>query len=383
MKEYHLFRPLIDVSLSVKAIEGVLQSGFINEGSQVLELTKKVQELLGSNQLVLLNSCTSALTLALKIAGVRHLDDVVTTSMTCVATNMPIKHVGCNIVWADVDPETGMLTTESIKDALTQQTRAVIVVLWAGNCPQIDEIYELCKEKGIKLIIDAAHGLLAEFNGKPIHHFADYTCYSFQAIKHFTTGDGGALVCSSTSDYLQSKKMKWFGLDRDRAKDESGNWKGQQWDVDIDAHGYKFNMNNVAAAIGLAQIGKAQSAVESHRKNSKLLDSLFSNCDLASPLRKTPGENGSSWVYTIVLSERLKDRRDNILEMLNSSGVKAGVVHVPNHHYTCFRDEMRELPGVDEFFARQMSLPCGWWLKEEDIEEIFSIFVKCTREYNV
>jgi len=380
MKEYHLFKPLIEVDRSLSAISEVLLSGFINEGTQVVELTERVQDLLGSDHVILLNSCTSSLTLALKLSGAGHRDDVVSTSMTCVATNMPIKHVGANIVWADVDPATGMLTPETVMSAITERTKAVIVVLWAGNCPQIERIYEICRDRGIKLIIDAAHGLLAEFNGLPIHRFADYTCYSFQAIKHFTTGDGGALVCSSESDYLQSKKMKWFGLDRDRAKDEKGNWKGQQWDVDIDAHGYKFNMNNVSAAIGLANIGNAAEVVRKHRENAAEFDRLFEGFELASPISKIPGEKGSSWVYTVVLTEKYASMRDKILENLNVAGVKAGVVHVPNHHYTCFEDEIRRLPGVDSFFSRQFSLPCGWWLSTADINEIFNIFTVCVEQ---
>ena len=383
MREYHLFKPLIDIEASIGAVEGVLRSGFINEGSQVLELTERVQNILESDRLILLNSCTSALTLALKLSGAGHGDDVVTTSMTCVATNMPIKHVGSNIIWADVNPETGMLTPDTIRSVLTESTKAVIVVLWAGNCPQIDEIYDLCKERGVKLIVDAAHGFLAGFNNRQIHNFADYTCYSFQAIKHFTTGDGGALVCSSDYDFLQSKKMKWFGLDRDRAKDEKGNWKGQQWDVDIDTYGYKFNMNNISAAIGLANLDKAKGALSAHRENASYLDSAFKGIDFARPLLKAPGENGSSWVYTVVLDKNLAPVRDQILEKINLRGVKAGVVHVPNHHYTCFKGEMTNLPGVDSFFSRQISLPCGWWLSREDMSEIFSIFKESVREFCV
>jgi len=380
MKEYHLFKPMIDVEASANEIVGVIKSGFINEGLQVVELTRRIQDILDTDQVILVNSCTSALTLALKLAGIGHGDDVVTTSMTCVATNMPIKHVGGNIVWADVNPMTGMLTPDTICAALTDKTKAVLVVLWAGNCPQIKEIYDICKEKEIKLIIDAAHGFLAEFDGEQIHRFSDYTCYSFQAIKHFTTGDGGALVCNSEDDFLKSKKMKWFGLDRDRAKDEKGNWKGQQWDVDIDTYGYKFNMNNISAAIGLANIDKAREALGIHRENASHLDSMFSGVDFANPLQKVPGENGSSWVYTVILDNGLAIHRDKILERVNAEGVKAGVVHVPNHHYTCFKEEMVNLPGVDLFFSRQISLPCGWWLSKEDMFEIFSIFTRCVRE---
>lgn len=371
----HLFKPLIDTGAALKEIEGVLNSGFINEGVQVTELTSKLRDLMGSQNLILLNSCTSALTIALELAGVKRGDDVVTTSMTCVATNMPIKNVGANIVWADVDPDTGMLSSSTIDSAITSNTKAVIVVLWAGNPPELDKIYTKCKKKGVKLIIDAAHGFLAEYSGKPVHKFADYTCYSFQAIKHFTTGDGGALVCNDKEDFDLSKKMKWFGLDRDKTKDEKGNWKGQQWDVDIDCVGHKFNMNNVSAAIGLSQIERSVWAVKAHRENAETLDKLFESCSFASPIKKADKANGSSWVYTVILDESVAKHRDKILEKLNEVGVKAGVVHIPNHYYTCFKDEMKRLPGVDSFFSRQLSLPCGWWLSEKDVKRVFEDFV--------
>jgi len=380
VREIHLFKPLIDTSAAINEITRVLDSGFINEGAQVTELTNRVSEILDAKNIVLVNSCTSALTMALNLAGASHGDDVVTTSMTCVATNMPIKGVGSNIVWADVDPATGMLTSETIKSAITAKTKAVIVVLWAGNIPNIDDIYTTCKDLGVKLIVDAAHGFMAGFSGKQIHEYSDFTCYSFQAIKHVTTGDGGALVCRDHDDYLRSKKMKWFGLDRDRAKDDKGNWKGQQWDVDIDAVGYKYNMNNVSAAIGLSQIEKSAAAVAKHRENAKTLDSLFAGFSHANPVTRVQGESGSSWVYTVILKKDLSGKRDDILKNLNDRGIKAGVVHVPNHHYTVFEIEKKELPGVDEFFSRQFSLPCGWWLSEDDVKHVFEQFCICVNE---
>jgi len=377
MEKLHLFKPLIDTDAALKEIESVLKSGFINEGVQVTLLTDRVKSLLDTENVALVNSCTSALTLALELSGASYGDDVVTTSMTCVATNMPIKNVGSNIVWADVNPASGMLTSSTISQALTKNTKAVILVLWAGNVPELDMIYSLCKQNGVKLIIDAAHGFLAEFNGRKVHEYSDFTCYSFQAIKHFTTGDGGAIYCKDSNDFAAVKKMKWFGLDRDKAKDEKGNWKGQQWDVDIDCIGHKFNMNNVSAAIGLSIIDKIQSAVSAHRKNSREYDFLFASYPHAKPASKSTRSSGSSWVYTIVLDENIAHHRDEILEKMNEMGVSAGVVHVPNHHYTCFKGEMRELPGVDAFFSRQFSLPCGWWLDENDISRIFSTLTSC------
>ena len=309
--------------------------------------------------------------MALSLAGVSHGDDVVSTSMTCVATNMPIKHLGANIVWADVDPDNGMVTRETIQNSITQKTKAVIVVLWAGNPYDLENIQAFCREKNIKLILDAAHGFMAKYDGKPIHEFSDYTCYSFQAIKHVTTGDGGALVCSDKEDYLQSKKIKWFGLDRDRAKDEKGNWKGQQWDVDINDVGYKFNMNNISAAIGLSQLKHVEKIISKHRLNSDYYDELFQKIELVQPIKKDSKADGTSWVYTVVLHDSISTKRDEILKLLNDEGIRAGVVHVPNHEYSVFQEEFKDIPNVKKFFDRQFSLPCGWWMNKWDVSYVF------------
>ncbi len=383
-KEIHLFKAHLDIDLALVYLRDTLESGFLNEGQQVTELTNEFSRILKSDQLILVNSCTSALTMALKLAGVGFGDDVVTTSMTCVATNMPIKNVGANIVWADVDPDTVRISAETLRAAITPKTKAVMVVLWAGNPSELDEIRNVCEINDVKLILDAAHAMCAKYDGRPIHEFGHFSCYSFQAIKHVTTGDGGALVCSDMNDHLQSKKMKWFGLDRDRAKDEKGNWKGQQWDVDIEDIGYKFNLNNISAAIGLSQVSHVGKIMSKHKANSASYDELFKTTNLVEPIKKDPKADGSSWVYTIVLCDKLASKRDEILKRLNDEGIRAGVVHVPNHEYTVFRDEHKDLPGVKRFFDRQFSLPCGWWMRKYDVSYVFDRLIShvetCTKE---
>jgi dTDP-4-amino-4,6-dideoxygalactose transaminase len=370
MKHFHLFKVHVPVEEALDNIKQVFDSGFINEGSQVTELTEKFKEYFETQNLILVNSCTSALTLALKLSGVEKDDDVVSTSMTCVATNTPISNLGAKIVWADVDPTNGMLDPEDVKKKITKKTKAVIAVAWAGTPPDLEALSNVCKEKNVKLILDAAHAFGASYKNSPLHNWCDFVCYSFQAIKHVTTGDGGALICRSASDYQRSKSMKWFGLDRDLAKDAVGNWKGQQWDVDIVDAGYKFNMNNVSAAIGLAQINHLNKIVEAHQKNARLYQELFRGTEQLQPAGVPEGSNSSYWVFTVKLKNS-KISRDEVLKQLNAAGIHAGVVHVPNHQYTAFKDYKIDLPGVEEFSNNQFSLPCGWWLSELDIKYIF------------
>jgi len=371
MKSYSLFKVHIPQQDALTHISDVFASGFINEGVQVGRLTTELQRVLQASNLILVNSCTSALTMALHLAGVGHGDDVVSTPMTCVATNTPIIARGANIIWADVDPQHGMLTPETVEAAITPRTRAVLAVAWAGNPPDMQNLAKVCDKHNVELIIDAAHAFGATYKGAQLHEWASYACYSFQAIKHFTTGDGGALICHDDETYRMSKSLKWFGLDRDRAKDDKGNWKGQQWDVDIVECGYKFNMNNVSAAIGLSQLPHVQRVLTAHKRNAATYNYLFKDFDAVQPILQVRDSESAHWVYSMKIDPiRCRLTRDELLHALNAQGIMAGVVHVPNDDYTCFKRFKKELPGVREFSNHQFSLPCGWWLDTEDIEHI-------------
>jgi dTDP-4-amino-4,6-dideoxygalactose transaminase len=266
-----------------------------------------------------------------------------------------------------------MLNPQDVARKITNRTKAVMAVAWAGTPPQLQELREICLRAGVKFILDAAHAFDAGYRGAPVHEWADHTCYSFQAIKHFTTGDGGALVCLNPDDHRRAKALKWFGLDRDRAKDDKGNWKGQQWDVDIEEVGYKFNMNNVAAAIGLAQLEHVNEIVAFHRVNAHLYDDLFEGCSAVTPTVRPAGAESSFWVYTMKVDpNRSRLTRDELLKALNAEGIMAGVVHVPNDGYVAFRPFRADLPGVREFSSNQFNLPCGWWLSDNDVRHIAS-----------
>lgn len=371
MKQYPMFKVHVAKAAALRNIEVVLDSGFINEGEQVIELQKRLGPLLGSENVVLTNAGTSALTMALKLCGIGHGDKVVSTPMTCVAGNTPIVNCQADIVWCDVDPASGMVTPETVAAALTDDTKAVMLVDWAGVPPELDAIHDLCKSRSVPLIQDAAHAFGAEYKGRPINHFADFTCFSFQAIKHFTCGDGGAIVCADDDAFALAKKLKWFGFDREAAKDAKGNWKGQRAGADIlqNEVGYKFNMNNISAAIGLAQLDEIEGILARHRSNAALFDEIFENNDRFRPISRVDDCLPSFWVYTGVLS-RDAPARDDVLKSLNDEGIHAGVVHVPNDDYAAFAAYKKELSGLDHFAAHQMSLPCGWWLDSEDIRHI-------------
>lgn len=244
-------------------------------------------------------------------------------------------------------------------------------VSWAGTPCDLDALDSLARRHGIPLIHDAAHAFGATWRSRPISDFADYTCYSFQAIKHLSCGDGGAIICRDREKYLTARKLKWFGYDRDAHKDEKGEWRGQRWDADIEAGevGYKFHMNNVAAAIGLSQMSHIEHILDAHRRNAVVYNDAFRNSRTIRPLAVPDEAVSSFWVYTALVSDDRVDR-DRLLENLNAEGIAAGQVHLPNDIYSAFKDSQVSLPGVRRFADRQISLPCGWWLSESDCAHI-------------
>ena len=377
MKQYPLFKVHIDIEAAMGEIKKVMESGYINEGVQVTQLENVLKQFLGES-IVLTNSGTSALTLALKLAGVQPGDEVITTPMTCVATNTPIVAAGAKVRWADIDPTTGMLTVETVRVAFEKsagKAKVVMYVAWAGNLSDnLLPIQQFCTDNGISLVLDAAHSFCAAMSvNEKIEHVSDlidYTCFSLQAIKHFTTGDGGVLGIgrSKTEQYRRARRLRWFGLDRDAAKDDKGDWKGQQWDADIIEAGHKFNMNNVSAAIGLSQVPHITRILNDHARNASLYDQLFLSTDIK-PLVRSKDERTSRWVYTIRTPLKGPDKM-KLIELLNAEGIKAGLVHIPNDHYACFASSRDDLPGVREFEETQFSLPCGWWLGGSDVEHI-------------
>lgn len=383
-KSYPLFKVHVDKKAALKELKSVFDSGFINEGQQVTELGNKLKPILNTEKFVLVNSCTSAIHLALHLSGVRHYDDVISTSMTCVATNTPIVSKDANIVWADIDMNTGCIDPDSVREMLKNyapKAKAVVAVAWAGNPPALKELREICDEFKCKLILDAAHAFGATYENVEIHSLPDYTCYSLQAIKHVTTGDGGILVCKSDEDFSLAKQLKWFGIDRDQAKDDKGNWKGQHWDFDIKHAGYKFNMNNLSAAVGLSQLKHINKILDGHQKNAMHYSVLFEDNIYAKPLSYSNiNATSSHWVYTVILNERYEDIRDELLKRLNDEGIGAGLVHVPNHWYSCFKKFERPLMNVLAFSQRQLSLPVGWWLKPSDIKHIYKRFDQICKE---
>ena len=328
-----------------KRVAEVLASGYIGQGPQVEEFERRFGELVGAPHPPLtLNSCTSALDLALHLIGVGPGDEVVSTPMTCTASNGVIVNRGASIVWADVDPLTGLILAEDVERKLTACTKAIMAVDWGGKpCD-----YRMLRSFGVPVIEDAAHALCATIGGEPIARVGgDYVCWSFQAIKHLTTGDGGALL--PPADKLErGRLLRWYGLDR--RSDESFRCKQE-----ITEAGFKYHMNDVAAAIGLANLELVGRHVLRHRENAAYYErELFG---------KTADPESSWWLYTLIVPER-----DAFIRDMRARGIETSPVHARNDRQPAFCFPSGPLPGVDFFAAREVAIPVGWWLSEGERE---------------
>ena len=345
-----------------KAIQEVFDSGFITEGEYSDKFEKQFGEFVNNENTSLVNSCTSALTLAYHVAGLSPDDEIITTPMTCMATNEPAFHTGANLVFADIDPRTGNIDPESVKKKITSKTKAIVGVHWAGDPFDIDGINTVVKESGqdIKVVEDAAHALGATYNEKVIGSHSDFVCFSFQAIKHLTTVDGGAICSKDENDDKRIKKLRWFGLDR--------KFKGSRWEQDISECGFKFHMNNVNAVIGLEQMKSIDSLIKSHQYVGSFYDKNIENKNIEKLSRNSKGTS-SHWIYTLLVEDR-----EDFKKYLEENKIASDVVHVRNDKYSVFnrfRDD--NLPGADYFCSRMINIPVGWWLGEQDALYILDV----------
>lgn len=360
--------PLFKVHIP-SAVDGplleTLHSGYITQGPKVDEFEGRVAEFLGTDHVVALNSGTSSLTLALRLAGVGPGDEVIATPMTCTATNLPILSLGASIVFADIDPVSGNISAESITKNITKKTKAIIFVDWGGMPADLEEIMVLARLHNLKVIEDAAHAFGAEYKGKKVGQIADFTCFSLQAIKHITTGDGGLLTCLDKKDYEQAKVLRWFGIDR------SKNGLDSRIDQDIEDWGYKFHMNDLNATIGIVQMDHIEKILQKHRSNARFYDEVL---DKYFVRQNEGGDRRSAyWLYTLLLPSQRE--RDEFKEFALKNGVMVNQVHKRNDEYTVFKPfaKSKGLDGVDYFADRMVCIPVHWGLSDIELDHVAGV----------
>lgn len=353
----------------------VLHSGYIGQGPKVEEFEQKLAEYIGNQNVLTVNSATSGLHLALRLARVSEGSEVISTAMTCTATNMPILANGAKIVWADIDPDTGLIDPLDIERKITYKTKAIVVVDWGGTPCDMDAIMAIGKKYAVPVIEDAAHALGASYKGKKIGTIADFTVFSFQAIKHITTVDGGAVFCNDTGDFKRGKLLRWYGIDRE------GERKDFRCEEDIKEWGYKFHMNDVNAVIGIHQLPHLNDILKRHRENAQYyLEYLNRACfvPIANPESYDYDFVSSYWLYTVLLPDA--PTRLRFMQFMKENNVMVSQVHARNDLHTTFLPYQVNLPGVASFVDRQVSIPVHWKLDTGDLTKIKNLCNRFARE---
>jgi dTDP-4-amino-4,6-dideoxygalactose transaminase len=349
--------PLFKVKMSENVIEKlspVLYSGYIAQGSKVDEFEDILWKNLKSNtKPITVNSGTAAIDLALELCDVRSGDEVISTPQTCFATQIGAIHRGAKIRWADIDPLTGLIDPKSVEKLITPKTKAIISVDWAGKIAD----YKSLKSFGIPVIEDAAH-CWDSFLDETVER-GDYICYSLQAIKFLTTGDGGILIAPVDKE-RQGRILRWFGLDRE--KQES--FRCTQ---NIENAGFKYHMNDISATIGIENIKHVNDSVLSHKKNAEILCKELKDIKYATVLPYD--KNSSYWVFPLVLNDGVD--RDDFILYLENNNIASSPVHFRNDEYSAtLKFKENDLPSVTFFSKQQINIPVGWWVTEDEIKHI-------------
>lgn len=341
----HLFWPYVPEE-AVAEVAETLRSRWIGQGPKVERFEAEFGARFGQRFCVSVNSGTSALETAYELVGIRPGDEVITTPLTCTATNLPLLRMGARLVWADVRRETLCLEPSDVLAKLTPRTRCVVNVHLGG-------VESVLPPLPVPVVSDSAQAL-GVFSG-------DYTACSFQAIKHITTGDGGMLVCPDEASAREAKLRRWFGIDREAKR--AADWqphRGREMTYDIEIPGHKRQMTDVAAALGLAGLRYYDEVVAYRRR----LHGLY-RARLAVPVVDGPGN--VCWLCQVLLANR-----DEVAGRLREAGVETNVVQVRNDAYKVFGGRV-SLPVLDEVETQYLSLPLHTRVSEADVERICEV----------
>jgi perosamine synthetase len=342
---------------SVNAIKKVLSGRWIGQGPLVDKLEIIFSKRFGHNMpSVAVGSGTDALHLSYILAGIKKGDEVICPVFTCTATNIPLLYIGAKIKFADINPKTFNIDVDSVKKLITKKTKAIVFVNYGGLPCDLSELTNIAKKNKLILIQDAAQSLGATYQKKPITSYADFTIFSFQAIKQISSGDGGMLVLKNKDLLKKAKRIRWFGIDR-LAK------QGGTWENDIKEVGYKYQMTDIGAALLLESI-KEFKKIDMHRKKIfNIYKKILSENKNITIVDSEEIKGHAHWLFTILL-----DKKDYLQEKLRKIRVETNQVHFRNDRYSIFKKfaknkKFKNMSSVEE---KYLVLPIHTKMKIND-----------------
>ena len=359
-KNIVLFHPHIPAA-AIDGIASTLKTRWIGQGPKVEEFEQRFPAALGSKQqAIATGSCTDSLHLSYILSDLKAGDEVIVPVFTCTATNIPLLYHGIKIRFADVQRETMNMCPQHVRSLVNDRTKAIVCVHYGGLPCDMDELQAIASEVGIPIVEDAAQAVGASYKGVPVGAISDFTAFSFQAIKHITTGDGGMLLVKDESLVAKAKRVRWFGIDR-AAK------QGGTWENDIVEVGYKYQMTDIGAAMGLAALDTLDETL-GHRKAclARYIERLESVDGIDVVGSRHDDRVHAAWLCTVLV-----DRRKDLERKLRDANIESGQVHFRNDRYSVFKDYREgKLPNMDALEDRYLVLPLHTQLNLFDVDRV-------------
>ncbi len=374
-------RPLIGQE-EIDEVVSAMQSGWLTTGPRTRQFEQNFCEAFSAPAALALNSCTAGLHLALKVCGVGPGDEVITTPMTFAASVNVIEHVGATPVLVDVEPDTLNIDPAAVERSITPRTRAIIAVHYAGHPVELDQLRALAEEHQIHLIEDAAHATGATYNGIAVGSGSNLAAFSFYATKNLTTGEGGMLTGSA--DMLdQARQLSLHGMSREAWSRYSA---GGKWAYDISAPGFKYNMTDIQAAIGLHQLQRFPAMQARRRQIVEKYNAAFAG-DPAFQVPTTRPHVDNAWhLYVLRLREsELSIDRNQFIEELTERRIGTSVHFIPIHLHSFYHNRYglrpEQFPIADAAFRSMISLPLTPALSDQDVADVIEATLEIRAAY--
>lgn len=348
-----LYKPYMPQNLS--KLNEILHSGALAYGEWGRKFESSLKDFIGCDNLLTLNSYASAIQVALTVLSLRPGDEVITSPVSCLASNQPLLTYGLKIVWADVDPLTGTLSPDSVRDKITARTRLIFHNHFCGYVGYVSEINSLGREFGIPVIDDCVEAFGSQYDNSYCGNLGtDVSVFSFQTVRLPNSIDGGALVFKDNALYNKALLTRDFGINRSIFRDENNEISRN---CDISILGYGATMSEVNSYIGYCQMQDLPYLLKKQQINACKWDRFFEQQNNYSciSLGKRDKIIPNYWVYGLLCQEKVET-----MLHFRKTGYYASGVHLNNNCYSVFGDT-RELNGVNAFMNKFLALPCGWW----------------------
>lgn len=362
-------------------VREVLESGWLTTGAKAFEFERRFAEAVGAQHAIAVNSCTSALHLALEALAVRPGDKVFVPTMTFTASAEVVRYMNAHPVVLDVEYGTCLLTPEILREAIGKHpdAKTLIVVHYGGQAARMfgrdgrPGILEICREHGIRIVEDAAHAFPAKNEGRTVGAIGDVTCFSFYANKTITTGEGGMLTTNDEAIAGRARVMRLHGIDRDVWNRFTSD--RPSWEYDVIAPGFKYNMPDINAAVGLAQLERAGDLHTGRlRCAERYMDKLAGLPHLDLPVCQGPMGDHAWHLFPVVIGPGSPVGRDRCVELLSERGIGTSVHYKPLHRMSYYRDTYGlgpdDYPNAERTWRGCLSLPIFPALAIEEIDHV-------------